>query len=384
MAIYDINGNAISGTTELEEYKRRLGLHLTPNSMGELNMVKRARQFTDIKWTPCVERYRGGTVEDDVDVSLSQQIDDRFLADTEYVGIPYSRGDVRSSGMPAYGKEHGYVGFDVPLSAFVSSVTNPYSYFCTSTYHSGGNNVAYTPYGVTCDTLVCYAMGLAEWYGSDAGFQRLLNNGVISQVCSGDAIQANIANIHLGDILWKKAVHVAIITDVMIDDGDIYIEVSEATTRGNTDTITIGGKKGGLSRRELWGMDKFFTRFYGYTVYRYNSVESVEYEQSPFVTLQDESPLHNLIDRLPLIPYMGYGFEYKVGYIPNSTVVIKDTSYDSLAVYKDGELFNTFEVTGNTVDVGFSAVGSYEAFLFNGTIGSMTARTASCKWSVIS
>lgn len=390
MAIYDVNGNEISGTTDLYESAKRLGVHLMPNSLGELNAVKRARQMTDIKWTPCVNRHKGGYVEYDASADVTQRFDDTFLAGTEYTGIPYSRGDARASyGMPLYGYERGFVGYDVPISAFVTSAINPHSYFSTSSYYSMGANAGYTPYGVTCDTLVCYALAFSQWYGSDAGFQSLVNNGTLVYVCDSDDIQNYASSIHLGDVLFKKGVHVAIITDVVIDDnGNLFIEVSEATTKGATTPDLIGGQKGGLSRRELWGMDVFFTRFSGYKIYRYVNVDTITYEQIRYVTLEGESPMHNLQDRIPLMPFMGDGFIYKVGYIPNDTVVLGTSSYAYMAVYKDNELFNIFTVNSSTsISVGFTAVGDYSAFLFNssdGTVANMTARTVACTWSVVS
>ena len=383
MAIYDVNGNEIGGTSTIELNAKALGLHLMPTTLGELNMVKRARQFTDIRWKPAVNLKRRNVVEYDEELNWSQSWQDTFIADTEYKGIPYSHG-YYSGGFRTF----GMVGYEVSIDAFATSAQFAESYFC-ATDHWDASSGVFTTYGATCDTLVCYVMGLTTWYGSSAGFQTLLDNGTIYKICDGDAIVSNINSIHLGDILWKKDVHVAVITDVMIDDnGDIYIEVSEATTKGGTNPDTIGGQYGGVARRELWPIDLFFTRFYGYTVYRYVNSANVEYTQSPFVTLQGESPMHNLHDRIPLIPYMGDTFKYLSGHIPNTKMLIGTDEYAYLAVYKDGSLFNTFTInSASYVNVGFSATGNYEAFLYNssdGTIANMTNRTVSCHWSVAS
>lgn len=383
MAIYDVNGNPIAGTTELEEQAHRLGVHLMPATLGELNMVKRARQFTDIKWTPVINMKRGSVVGYDAELNYTQRWQDTFLANTEYTGIPYSHGYYSGAN-----RNFGMLGYQVTLDAFATAAQFADSYLC-ATDHWDVSNAVYTNYGASCDTLTCYAMGLDTWYGSDSGFQTLVNNGTIVKVCDGDAIGANIESIHLGDIIWKKAVHVAVITDVVIDDnGDIFIEVSEATTRGSTNTDDIGLQKGGVCRRELWGLDTdFFTRFYGYTVYRYRDSADVTYTQNRFVTLEGESPLHNLGFNMPLIPYMGDTFEYLSTSIPNTNILIGTDDYAYLVVYKDGVLFNTFTVNGATsVATGFSAVGNYEAFLYNssdGTIANMTNRTVACTWSVV-
>lgn len=381
MAVYNKSGTVISGTSQLEADARMLGLHLMPKSQGELNMVKRARQMTDIKWTPAVNLKRRNLVEYDEELNWSQGFTDQFTAGVEYKGLPYSHGYYNGAN-----RNFAMIGYEVSFDAFISSLGFSNAYLATD--HWNTTNGVYTTYGVTCDTLGCYAMGLSTWYGSDAGFATLVSNGTIVSKFSGDSLADHIDEVHLGDILWKQAVHVAVITDVVIDDeGNIFIEVSEATTKGATSPEVIGGQFGGVARRELWSLDDdFYTRFYGYTVYRYANSANVTYEQSRFVTLEGESPLHNLHDRMPLIPYMGDGFKYLSGHIPASTILIGTDDYAYLAVYKDGVAWKNLTVNGASVDVEFSATGNYEAFLYNssdGSVANMTNRTVSCTWSVV-
>lgn len=381
MPIFDVNGNKIAGSSAAEEAAKMLGLHLMPANMGELNMVRRARQFTDIEWTPSATIKRRNSVEYDAPLDYSQGWQDAFLAGTKYKGIPYSHGYYSGAN-----RNFAMVGYEVTLEAFATSVQFPNSYFSVTDQYSTTNGV-YTTYGATCDTLGCYAMGLATWYGSDTGFQTLVNNGTIVSLFGSDDIEDNIDSVHLGDILWKKAVHVAVITDIVKDgNGSVFIEVSEATTRGGTMPDENGLQKGGLCRRELWSVPIFLTRFSGYTVYRYANAEGVTYKQSPFVTLEGEDRLHNLQDNMPLLPYMGDTFEYLAGHIPNTKILIKSSAYSYLAVYKDEALFNTFAVNQATeIVTNFSAVGNYEAFLFNssdGTVANMTNRTVACSWKV--
>lgn len=384
MSIYDVNGNIVdSEVSDLVLDAKQLGLHLMPSNRGELNMVKRARQFTDIKWTPAATVKRRNYAECNVAGASTLGWQDQFTAGVEYKGIPYSHGYYSGAF-----RDYAMLGYQVSLDAFATSVQFADSYFCSTDTYNTSTSV-YTPYGASCDTLGCYAMGLDTWYGSDSGYQTLVNNGVIVSQFSGDDIAANIANVHLGDILWKKAVHVAVITDVVIgDNSDIYIEVSEATTTGGSNPNDSGLEKGGVCRRELWPISQFLIRYSGYTVYRYANSSSVTYTQNPFVRLDGEAELHNVRSNIPLMPFMGHNFAYLSGHIPNTKVLVGSTSYAYMAVYKDGTLFNTFTINSATyVNVGFSAVGEYEAFLYNssdGTIANMTNRTVSCYWSVIS
>ena len=92
MSVYDVNGNPLAGTSELETAAQKLGLHLMPNSLGELNMVRRARQFTDIKWTPSANVKRRSYAEKDASGGSTLGFQDTFLSGTEYKGIPYSHG----------------------------------------------------------------------------------------------------------------------------------------------------------------------------------------------------------------------------------------------------------------------------------------------------
>jgi len=382
LAIYDINGNPVSGTG-LDLEARQLNLHLMPKTRGELNMVKRARQLTDIKWTPAATIKRKNVVEYDEELNWSQWWQDTFIAGTEYKGIPYSHG-YYSGGYRTF----AMLGYEVPIDAFATSVQFANSYFSVTDRWDASSGI-YTAYGATCDTLVCYAMGLEEWKGSNVGFQELVDAGTIVLQFNSDNIAQNVDNVHLGDILWKKEVHVAIITDLVIDDNnDVFVEVCEATTKGATKPDENGLVYGGVCRRELWNLEDFLSRFYGYGVYRYRDSANVKYEQNPFVQLDGEAPLHNLRSHAPLIPYMGEKFKYRSGYIPNTNILLATSSYDYLAVYKDGALFNTFTVnSASSIATGFSAVGEYEAFLYNssdGTIANMTNRTVSCHWSVVS
>ena len=84
MPVYDVNGNKIAGNSEAEEAAKALGLHLMPKSIGEVNMVRRARQFTDIEWTPAVNIKRRNVVEYDQPLTWSQGWQDTFLAGVKY------------------------------------------------------------------------------------------------------------------------------------------------------------------------------------------------------------------------------------------------------------------------------------------------------------
>ena len=355
-----------------------LGLHSIPSLRNAIGLVKRARHFTDILWTPTVDLPRFSQLSNEDYENLGKMADE-YSSGKTYKGLPYSSGNLTE--MPKYGYTYGHIGYDAPLSAFITSLYNANSFLNTNSPGTE-TEVQSTAYGATCDSLVCYAMGLNTWYGSDVGFAGLVNNGTIVSITTVDSLDDTV--LEIGDILFKQAVHVAIITDIQRDDnGDIvFIEVSEATTKAIFNTNIVGGDKGGLCRREAWNLTEFAIRFAGYGVYRYPNLYTKTYEQCPYVAVGDEMTQQNLYLNMPIIPFMGEGFVYKTGKIQNNTLLSQASGYSYIAVYKDGALFNTYSYAA-TLSVPFTEAGSYEAFLFNGTIESVTKKSLSCHWTVI-
>ena len=182
----------------------------------------------------------------------------------------------------------------------------------------------------------------------------------------------------IGDFLYTDP-HVIVITDILRDaDGNVtHVEMSEATTVGNGNNAIIGGKLGGVARRKMWEYSEFKKLYGAYVKYRRTTFYGIPYTASKYVNTGNEGDRENIVD-LPCIPYLGNGAIYKAGYIRNSKICIGATGFPSLVVTKDGEDFGTFDVTGlSEVSVGFSEVGSYEAYLTNGT-----TKTMACHWTV--
>lgn len=92
----------------------RLGLHTVPKTCGVLNVIKRARQFTDIKWTPKKDMER--FILKSRGVSNEYWPNAKFAAGVEYTGMPLKY--ETSGGPPAF------VGFNIDFDAFVSAVEN--------------------------------------------------------------------------------------------------------------------------------------------------------------------------------------------------------------------------------------------------------------------
>ena len=355
-----------------------IGLHTMPQDIGTLNVIKRARQYTDIKWTPAVDLPRICRFESDGTNYIYEGV---FKAGVEYTGMPYS--SAKGTKVSRYGYTRMIPGIHIPFETFITAISSEGSFVSEeSTYNS--NDLLSTMYGSTCCGLVSYALGI-NWT-STADFGTLITNGTLSS--KGTISQSfDIDTISLGDVIVNPDVHVALVTDIVKNSSGnvIYIEVSEnVITGGLLNPSEVGGSFGGHARRKGWSVSDFVTHFEGYTLASYNNITSVTYDAIPFVNVGDELNMDVSVN-YPCLPYMGEGFVYKSGYIYNSDILIRcPTLFNNLYVYKDGSLFDTFPVESNTtkITVGFSEVGQYEAFLCTVSGGNIINQTIPCHWSV--
>lgn len=349
--------------------------HELPIDTFMQNSIRRARQLTDIKWTPRVNIPRYSMMNGGEEHFL-----DWFYADHEYVGIPYSgAGNDEShwSVVQEWGYTHNWVGQHIPIESFVTAARYPNSIFSETT---GRTSPSYdsSPFGIVCTALVNYVVdgptplrGITNFFRTSDKVFGNANPALIG------AIDKN--TICIGDFLYTRA-HVIFISDLMRDeDGNVtHIEMSEATTVGNANNSVLGTKFGGVARRKMWEINEFKERYSAYELYRRKTFYGIPYTPSKYVDTGNEGDKETMVD-FSCIPYLGEGAIYKVGYIHNSKICIGATGFTTLVVTKDGEAFGTFDVTGLTeVSVGFSEVGNYEAHLENGN-----KRAFSCHWSVV-
>ena len=292
--------------------------HLVPDNVGQLNVVKRMRKFTDIKWTPAFEISRGASGGGE------SYFKDKFLEGVEYKGIPYGRSwyQVYQSGAKLDAnttKDYGYpnnegfkVGTRISLETFITAICNKGT---VMELESRFNRVAHDSsfYANICAGSVTAALGSAYYTTNDLDTQ---NGGVapnvsgFSQLGRIGSTFADLAQLKLGDVLAKYGVHTAMVTDVIIEKGDVkYIEISESTTQGNANYNKLGGILGGVARRLWWSIDDFLLNWNDYKVLRYTSIASVQYTPSPYVPMADEQEGHAPYT-MACLPYMGNGFRY--------------------------------------------------------------------------
>jgi hypothetical protein len=278
-------GDAISNLTSgIAKEAERLGLHTVPDNIGVLNAIKRARQMTDIKWTPKFDiphRYFGSYGPS----GHTFRLYGGFKAGTEYTGLPYS--------------EHRWIGSTWPFAAFMTSLWSDKTHLATFVPGSGSSDYAdSTFYGVVCAVLVSYAINRPVTKSNS-----FLHVNGISEI--GAITGSNIDSIKLGDIMYTPT-HVTIITDIIKDeDGHVTdVEISEATSGGLENWNDLWGKYGGLCRRVMYKKTEFLDRASGFSLCRYAYIADVPYEYTDYSALAADG-YYGPIGNYPVLPIQG-------------------------------------------------------------------------------
>ena len=218
----------------------------TEPSQGQKNIVLRARQLIELKWTPLSDRWQWG-------------YQGTFVGGKTYVGAPY--------GQPVY---TGYIGYAIDLEGFVAATENNTSAFYTG--YSYYNKVA-PYYSIDCSGFVSYS-----WDLYPRCFTATLPS--VSYAIENQSIEA----LEVGDCMNNVSSHAALVTDVVRDENGnvVSIEIMEQTpVITQTTRYGQGGSK---------TIEKFKSYYFGrgYRIYRYYDRDSVQYEHSCAVPLDGE------------------------------------------------------------------------------------------------
>ncbi len=218
----------------------------TEPSQGQKNIVLRARQLMEIKWTPLADRTQWGW-------------QGTFGAGKTYVGAPY--------GQPVY---TGYIGYAVDLNGFIAATEDNTSKFYTDySYY----NKAAPYYSTDCSGYVSYSWGLKT-----RCFTATLPS--VSYAIENQSIEA----LEMGDCMNNTTSHAVLVSDVVRDANGkvVSIEIMEQTP-----VITQTTRYGQGGTRTL----DYFSNYYfsrGYRIYRYYERDSVQYVHSCAVPLDGE------------------------------------------------------------------------------------------------
>lgn len=221
-------------------------------SDGQRNIVKRARQMTEVRWTP----------NEDV---VGWKSEYTYQAGTTYQGLPY--------GQPIYAD---YVPWETSLLGFVRAVNAPDSKMYTA-YSEYGARAPY--YSVDCSAFVSWAWGLDS---------RKTTVGLRDS--AKEISRKSYEQAQVGDCLCLSGVHAVLITDITYDEsGKINsVEISEATTNLATNyccQVTRYGVGGSRTLKSL--NERYFDQ--GYILYRSKTRDNVTYTHSCAVPLEGDN-----------------------------------------------------------------------------------------------
>lgn len=307
-----------------------IGLHTKPESQGVVNAIKRARQMTDIEWTPGADLLRAFMDTGDTYLtSHSQTYQGKFNAGEKYKGLPYSERNT----------PYRWIGIEVPFEAFCSAIQKDNSVIAMeSTYTQYGADY----YGCVCTSLTCYALDLP--YTVSTKYNKIPGMTFVASVNAN----LDISKLKLCDILQISG-HCALITDICKDDfGRItYIEICEQTRQGNSNRSHLTGQYGSVCRRITMTVQEFITWFASFSIYRYTHIDKVGYFPCPYVPMPDEGNRICIHD-YPLMPYMGNKTTYGTGTAPTVKIIFDTDAYTTLVVYKNGALFGEYNIEGQT------------------------------------
>ena len=411
-----------------EGARSSLGLHDTPYSPGVLNVVRRARQLTDVEWTPAVDLPRMNMTMNSNGYYLGV-----FKAGHKYKGIPYIKtrpniGDggvyVHADEYPApteYGKDHLYVGLKgltnggVDIGTFVTSAENADSRLCTEFVTDASvkkyHNALFL--GTVCSALSSYAFDLPVVKITDniddaAYFDPIVDSGnTVSELYAAGKIDL----LQIGHLVNAADVHSSLCTDVQRDSNGhiIYVEISEATPVGVGNANADGGDTGGVCRRKAYPVEEFVKRFGVYGIYARKNIDSVTYTPCPYVNVGDEFDWYSLRD-LPIMPYEGNTFAYKVTTESGRQIAAPGNrirlifnnsknspwegesahTFNRIRVYKGASLYGEYSIGASDTHYDFVPNGSdadwtgdYTAEMVRVSGATVEEKTVQCSFSII-
>lgn len=284
-----------------------------PDSKGKEAALKRAALLTEFRWTPLL----------DVPTYTKEAGITVLPAGVEVKGMPYSSAEPNDK----------FITENVSFETLLSAIANPDSVLYHKTLN--GRNHAQTYYGMVCNTLVRYSLGIKERYNT----RHWADIPGMYLVKERQAFQAE--DIELCDILHvygNERNHVALITDLLRDENGIIvqIEVSEAVRP--------------VCKRERYDVDVFMEKYHLFALWRYALIDEVpEYDPSAELLLYGNAPLQNSdisVDHGNKSNYM-FGEETVISVFRNGEnrveICCDGTITEQLTIQGSGQIKRTFE-----------------------------------------
>ena len=318
--------------------------HDKPFSKGAENVLKRAKQFVSIQWTPIrplpsVYKF----IDPDGKKSEARGYFPKWRPQT---GLPYS----------SCRTVEKYLGWNVSIETFYSALQNPNSVIYHETLGEFG---AHCYYGIVCSMFVSYALQLP--YRQACKLWTALPT--VHPVDS-----SKLENIRLCDIVLDPTHHVAIVTDILRDaEGNVhYIEVSESVKP--------------TAVQKLYNVEQFRNYWLedGYSIHRYDLVDQVTYEPNPFVHLEGDPVLPKPKINTALMLNFGNKANYRIG---DEAVEISvfEAGWDQIEVTAPDGSTQLYPIEGEKLVLNPTIPGFYSACLYrDGT------RSDPIEWCMVS
>lgn len=318
-----------------------------PETIQELNVQKKAKQFSNIVWTPLAP----------IPYNTYNSTNKSFPANTPVTGLPYS----------SVKELDKYVGKDVSIHTFMTAVNNPYSLLYTEnvsldnsqsawgkTYH--GKNCA-TYYGTVCSQFV------AACNGGRIDYATAIHPWLAKRYHAEVRVYDQTAqSVRVGDLYWKDD-HCRLIYAVKKNSAGVvtHVQIAESTynhciinspitaTQFANDMAT----KSCVIFRPLW-------------LYK-----NIDYVPSPYVAVDDETP-QTVTYNDDICTFAGDKACFREGETIAINYNLKSTgAWTAMELYKGSTLLDTITIdtSAHVVDLTSRSLtyGKYKARLTDGT-----------------
>ena len=276
-------GVSVSNLDELSGAKR------AELSEGVQNIIKRARQLYEIKWTALsdFESYHSTDGLSSPNSDVGQNL--YFRKGVEYQGIPY--------GQPVH--KGSYVGYGSTIEDFIAAVSDEnskiYTEYGENTWYYTSQNgpIKYSPYFSTdCSGLVSYAWGLSGRNTTGTIAEATLKEGDAGyEDAKFQFVGKKIEDMKVGYALNKGYSHIILIYDIVYNKAGDIIQVTTFEQTPPYIRIRVWGAGGNAgSLRAL--QDKIDID--GSDIIRYTGMEAVKYEPNDAVSLNKEKYKNNV------------------------------------------------------------------------------------------
>ena len=272
-----------------------------PSTQAEAAVIARARQLTDFKWIPLR------------DVPTYTMINGQTVlpAGIEVTGFPYSSTELQDK----------FFTENVSFETFLSAISNPHS----KLYQPGHGAFAACNYGIVCNGLVRYALGIRRRV-STARWLTIPGMRVVKP-CG----EYSVEEIRLCDVLYvfvEGRSHVSMITDILRrEDGEIAeIEISEAVRP--------------LCKRARYTPEAFYEKNKFCALCRYDMLDEVPPFDIESDKLLRESGIEKITHKITVDN--GNRSNYLVG--EETLISVFANESDTVELFRDGELFKSYSV----------------------------------------